>query len=91
MVLDGAGAPSARGAPGPAGLVVGGGTMILPDSSGVVAFAQQQAQAARVEAMAHSAQKAAPTPWVFWAAWAVLGVGAGLALHFVQLQQQLGG
>ena len=85
MLLDGPGAAAARAQALPA---LGGATMVLADSSGVVAFAQQQAQAARLQALAPAS--AAPTPWFFWAAWATLGVGLGIVMHLVALGQKLG-
>ena len=67
------------------------GTMILPDSQGVVAFAVQQAEAARFAAAQHAepVAPAQPAHWSFWAAWVVLGIGTGLALHFWAVHNQL--
>ena len=62
---------------------------VLPDSSGVVAFARQQAEAARIAAAQQSAPPLPPARWYFWAAWVVLGIGAGFALHLVLLQRQI--
>jgi serine/threonine-protein kinase len=67
------------------------GTMMLPDSAGVVAFAAAQAQAARNQAAQAYAtpEPAKPAGVLFWTAWVVLGVGIGLAAHFIQIHEQL--
>lgn len=66
------------------------GTMMMPDSQGVVAFALAQAEAVRAAAASEQPTRAKPTPWTFWAAWVVLGIGVGLAVHFFLLHRQLG-
>jgi serine/threonine-protein kinase len=53
-------------------------TVALPESAGVVAFAEH-AQRARAEAHAAEQRPAGP---LFWLAWTLIGVGAGLAAHF---------
>jgi hypothetical protein len=58
------------------------GTMVLPDSEGVVAFALQQAEAVRAQAAQQQGGTAEAVHWSFWAAWVVLGIGGGLAMHF---------
>jgi len=65
------------------------GTMMLPDSAGVIAFAQAQAEAARQKAAVVEAEPVKPAGPLFWAAWVVLGVGIGLAIHFILVHQQL--
>lgn len=92
MLLD---APSlAPNRPGGGPSAAGGGqpqgTMMLPDSQGVVAFALAQAEAARAAAASEQQPRSKPTPWTFWAAWVVLGIGMGLAMHFFLLHRQLG-
>ncbi len=65
------------------------GTMMLPDSAGVVAFAVAQAEAARAAAVTVEPDPVRPPGPLFWAAWAVLGIGLGLAIHFLQVHSQL--
>jgi hypothetical protein len=67
------------------------GTMMLPDSAGVVAFAATQAQAARQQAARAMAapEPVKPAGVLFWTAWVVLGIGIGLAAHFIQIHEQL--
>ena len=55
---------------------VGGGTKILPDSSGVVAYAREKAAQARENALPDSLP-AQPAGALFWLAWIILGVAAG--------------
>lgn len=59
----------------------GGGTKILPDSAGVVAYAAARAQQARHSSQ-HQQLRAPPAGPLFWFAWILLGVGAGLGLHY---------
>ncbi|HZS42568.1 MAG TPA: hypothetical protein VFF06_37315, partial [Polyangia bacterium] len=62
------------------------GTQILPDSAGVVAYAQEQARQARE--MSQPERIAAPPAGpLFWLAWIVIGVGAGLGVHFWMAHQ----
>ncbi|MSP60311.1 MAG: serine/threonine protein kinase [Myxococcales bacterium] len=92
------GGGGAYGAPPPAGAAPGGGmggmgghaggTMMLPSSDGVVAFAVAQAEAARAHA-ASAPEPVKPAGPLFWTAWVVLGVGIGLAVHFYLVHQQL--
>ena len=77
--------PQSAGSGNPAG------TMILPDSQGVVAFAMQQAEQARFAAAQQSVPVAKPVSWTFWAAWVVLGMGTGLAVYFYNVHQALTG
>jgi serine/threonine protein kinase len=81
------GSPAPLTAPSPSGTGPMG-TMILPDSSGIVALAAERAQAVRAQAAAQQEQ-ARPVGPLFWWAWVVLGVGLGLALHFYRVHQQL--
>jgi serine/threonine-protein kinase len=57
-------------------------TMMMGDSQGVVAYAQERA--AQVRAGLQEAPK--PAGALFWMAWVILGVGAGLGLHFFLLR-----
>jgi hypothetical protein len=70
----------------PAPVIGDGGTKILPDSAGVIAYATERARQAR-----HSAQnetlQAPPAGALFWLAWIVLGIGAGLGIHFYLIQR----
>ena len=59
----------------------GAGTMMLPNSAGVVAFAKEEALRAR-EAAVSEVIPATPASIFFWLAWVVIGIGAGLAIHF---------
>ena len=79
MISDGGARPSLGGGGG-----APGGTMILPDSQGVIAFELAKAEAARQAAVAEPVA-AKPAHWTFWAAWVVLGVGAGIVLHLVRI------
>ena len=65
------------------------GTMMLPDSAGVVAFAAAQAVQARSQAANIAPEPVKPAGPLFWTAWVVLGIGIGLAIHFIQVHQQL--
>jgi hypothetical protein len=73
VALDTSGQPAG-------GLQLRGGTQILPDSAGVVAFAREKAAEAR-EAAGPETIPAAPAGALFWLAWIVLGIGVGLGLH----------
>jgi serine/threonine-protein kinase len=66
------------GAAHPANL---GGTQILPDSQGVVAYAREKAAQARENALPDTLP-AQPAGALFWLAWIILGVAAGLGAHF---------
>ncbi len=65
----------------PAPSIATGGTKILPDSAGVVAYATERAQQAR-----HSGQNARcrrrRRARSSGSAWIVLGIGVGLGIHF---------
>ena len=61
------------------------GTMMLPDSQGVVAYSQQRAQEARAGLNAGPA----PAGPLFWLAWIVLGIGAGLGVHYWLVQRAM--
>jgi hypothetical protein len=65
----------------PAPVVPDGSTKIIPDSAGVVAYAAERARVARASGQNQTLQ-AAPAGALFWIAWIVLGIGAGLAIHF---------
>jgi hypothetical protein len=65
------------------------GTMMLPDSAGVIAFAAEQAAAARRAAGQVQVDPVKPAGPLFWTAWVVLGIGIGLAAHFVQIREQV--
>jgi serine/threonine-protein kinase len=71
----------AVGAPAPSPQAVAGGTQVLPDSQGVVAFAQDRAQQARAAAPA-AAPSGGGAGVLFWLAWVIIGVGVGLGYHF---------
>jgi hypothetical protein len=57
------------------------GTQIIPDSQGVVAYARDRAAAAR-ESAGPETLPAPPAGALFWLAWIVIGIGAGLGIHF---------
>ena len=59
----------------------GGGTKLLPDSAGVVAYAAERARRARATG-GNQVLQAPPAGALFWIAWIVLGIGVGLAVHF---------
>jgi len=65
----------------PAPVVADGSTKIIPDSAGVVAYATERARVARASGQNQTVQ-APPAGALFWIAWIVLGIGAGLAIHF---------
>jgi serine/threonine-protein kinase len=65
------------------------GTQILPDSQGVVAFAREQANQAR-QAAARQPEPESGGGAAFWVAWVLIGIGAGLGLHFFGITQKLG-
>jgi hypothetical protein len=65
------------------------GTQILPDSQGVVAFAREQANQAR-QAAAAVPDEPQGAGAAFWVAWVLIGIGAGLGLHFFGITQKLG-
>jgi len=65
------------------------GTQILPDSAGVVAFARAEASRARDAAQPTDAEPSGGGA-MFWVAWAVIGIGAGLGLHFFGIAHKLG-
>ncbi len=68
---------------------LGAGTQILPDSAGVVAFAREQASRARDAAQPVDTEPSGGGA-MFWIAWAVIGIGAGLGLHFFGIAHKLG-
>ena len=68
---------------------LGAGTQILPDSAGVVAFAREQASRARDAAQPVDNEPSGGGA-LFWVAWAVIGIGAGLGLHFFGIAHKLG-
>jgi hypothetical protein len=70
----------------PAPQVAAGSTKILPDSAGVVAYAAERAQKARLSGQNQIVQ-AAPAGALFWIAWIVVGIGAGLGIHFFMMQK----
>jgi hypothetical protein len=70
----------------PAAVAAGGGTKILPDSAGVVAYATERARQARASGQNQTLQ-APPAGALFWIAWIILGIGAGLAIHFYLAQR----
>ncbi|HXU67865.1 MAG TPA: serine/threonine-protein kinase [Polyangia bacterium] len=70
----------------PAPQVAGGSTKILPDSAGVVAYAAERAQKARLSGQNQIVQ-APPAGALFWIAWIVVGIGAGLGIHFFMMQK----
>jgi serine/threonine-protein kinase len=57
-----------------------GGTQVLPDSAGVVAYARDRAAQAREGALPDT--PVAPAGALFWLAWVIIGIGAGLGVHF---------
>jgi serine/threonine-protein kinase len=59
------------------------GTMMLPDSQGVVSYNQNAARQARAE----MSQPSSGGGILFWAAWIVLGIGAGLGVHYYLIQR----
>jgi serine/threonine-protein kinase len=67
----------------------GAGTMILPDSQGVIAFELAKAEAARQAAAVEQAhvEPVKPAHWSFWVGWAVLGLGLGIVMHLVKISQ----
>jgi hypothetical protein len=67
--------------PAPQVAPAGGGTKILPDSAGVVAYAHERARRARASG-ANEIVQAPPAGALFWIAWIVLGIGIGLGIHF---------
>jgi hypothetical protein len=75
----------AQAAPASPG-IEGGGTQILPDSAGVVAYAAERAHQARVSGQSAVVRKAPPAGPLFWLAWVVLGLGAGLGIHFILMR-----
>jgi hypothetical protein len=52
-------------------------TMAIPDSEGVVAFAMDEARRAQAAAVV----PAPPAGPLFWFAWIIFGVAAGLGIH----------
>ena len=81
VAADGYDAPA-----GPrAGQQAPGGTMMLPDSAGVLSFASQRVQAARNAVVQGPPPKAKPAGALFWTSWIVLGLGLGLGVHFMRL------
>ena len=77
--------PEAPGAGG-AGLGQGtGGTMMLPDSSGVLSFVQSRVEAARQGLVEQPQATAKPAGVFFWLAWVILGLGLGIGVHFLRL------
>jgi serine/threonine-protein kinase len=75
-------APSVQATPQPSPQPAQG-TMMLPDSQGVVAYNQERARQARAEL----AEKPSGGGLLFWAAWIVLGIGAGLGVHYYLIQR----
>jgi predicted Ser/Thr protein kinase len=71
---------------GQAGGIADGSTKLLPDSAGVIAYAQERANLARASAQ-HQQLKTPPAGALFWLAWVLVGVGAGLGVHFYLLQR----
>ncbi|MDB4966784.1 MAG: serine/threonine protein kinase [Myxococcales bacterium] len=63
-----------------------GGTKILPDSAGVIAYATERARQARHSAENQTLQ-APPAGALFWLAWIIVGVGAGLGVHYYLLMR----
>jgi len=70
----------------PAPVVADGSTKIIPDSAGVVAYATERARVARASGQNQTVQ-APPAGALFWIAWIVVGIGAGLGLHFFMMQK----
>jgi serine/threonine-protein kinase len=71
-------------APPPTG-IADGGTKILPDSAGVVAYATERARQARTSAQ-NQIVRVPPPGVLFWVAWVVVGLGTGFVIRFF-LQQ----
>jgi hypothetical protein len=71
----------------PVGGIADGSTKLLPDSAGVIAYAQERANLARASAT-HKQLKTPPAGALFWLAWVLVGVGAGLSVHFYLLQHR---
>jgi hypothetical protein len=67
-------------------VVADGGTKILPDSAGVVAYATERARQARTTGN-NAALQAPPAGALFWLAWIILGIGIGLGVHFYLVQR----
>ncbi|HEX2572208.1 MAG TPA: protein kinase [Polyangia bacterium] len=65
------------------------GTMILPDSSGIVAMAEDRVRRIREEQAAAQQEASRPAGPLFWWAWVAFGVGLGLAIHFYRIHLQL--
>ncbi len=63
----------------------GRGTMVLPESSGVVAFAE--AEAARVREEMNRENAPAEGSVLFWIVWVLIGLAGGLGYHFYLLQR----
>ena len=78
----------ALNAPMPSSGALANGTMMLPDSAGVVAFAAAQAEAARAGAVSEPVP-VEPAGALFWTAWVVFGIAIGLAIHFVVVSQAI--
>jgi serine/threonine-protein kinase len=76
----------AASAPAPSPQAIADGTQMLPDSQGVVAYAQERAQQVRAS-VSDRVQPTAPAGPLFWLAWVVIGIGAGLAYHLWTLHQ----
>jgi hypothetical protein len=70
----------------PAPVVADGGTKILPDSAGVVAYATERARQARTTGN-NAVLEAPPAGALFWLAWIILGIGIGLGVHFYLAQR----
>ena len=75
---------------GQGGLPGQAGTQIIPDSQGVVAYARDRAAAAR-EAAGPDTIPAQPAGALFWLAWIIIGIGAGLGIHFWLAHRAAGG
>jgi serine/threonine-protein kinase len=89
-IADAPSAPKARATVAPSPTPgAPAGTVMLPDASGLMSSAAAQLQAQRAAEPAPGT--VAPAPWFFWLAWCVLGVGAGLALHFYQIHARMSG
>jgi serine/threonine-protein kinase len=71
----------AQQAPASQQVIPDGGTKILPDSTGVAAYATERAQQARY-ANQGVPLRAPPAGALFWMAWIVIGIAAGLGIHF---------
>jgi hypothetical protein len=68
------------------GGIADGSTKLLPDSAGVIAYAQERANQARASAQ-HQQLKTPPAGALFWLAWVLVGLGTGLGIHFYLLQR----